>query len=158
MRFMRFLNQRGDTIVEVLIAIAVVSSVLGISYATMNRNVLIGRDNQERSEAVRLGEGQIESLKSLASYNRAAIDAQGTTGFCLDGGTIVGLSGGAPAATAQADLRANYPAGPCYRNSIYRIGVRFDPGEDVYRVFVRWDSLLGSDDSDVNEVTMLYRH
>ena len=57
-------SQRGDTIVEVLIAMAVASSVLGITYATMNRNLLITRGAQERTEAAKLAQGQLEILKS----------------------------------------------------------------------------------------------
>jgi prepilin-type N-terminal cleavage/methylation domain-containing protein len=61
------LHQRGDTIVEVLIAMAIVSSVLGISYSTVSRSKKTIQNAQERSQALRLVEGQVEQLRSFAT-------------------------------------------------------------------------------------------
>lgn len=63
---MQKLNQRGDTIVEVLIAIAIVSMVLGGAYATTNKSLQATRSAQEQGVGLKLVETQLEQLKSLA--------------------------------------------------------------------------------------------
>lgn len=81
----RILNNRGDTIVEVLLAIAVVSAVLGGAFAASRRSLLGARASQERGEAVKLVEGQLESLKSALNDPAKASQIFGLAGsFCLD--------------------------------------------------------------------------
>ncbi|MBX6333758.1 hypothetical protein IRY61_00240 [Candidatus Saccharibacteria bacterium] len=60
-------RERGDTIVEVLIAVAVVALILGGAYVATNRNLLLVRSSQERVNALKLAESQIEQIKGLAS-------------------------------------------------------------------------------------------
>lgn len=62
-------QERGDTIVEVLIAVAVVSLILGGAYVTTNRNLLAVRSAQERVNALKLAESQIEQIKGLAAID-----------------------------------------------------------------------------------------
>ena len=54
---------RGDTIVEVLLAMVVISLVLGASYGIANRSLAIGRAAHEQTEALKIAETQIELLK-----------------------------------------------------------------------------------------------
>lgn len=58
------LNYRGDTIVEVLLAIAVVSAVLGGAYISARSSLNATRMAQERSEATKYAEQQLERLKA----------------------------------------------------------------------------------------------
>lgn len=161
---MRRLSQRGDTIVEVLIAIAVVASVLAITYSIMNRNLQVMRDNQERTEAVKLAQGQIESLKALwadtsTDGGRADVSAVNANGFCVDLSTdpasVFSLGAGAPHADLGSDNFADY-TGPCHVNNIYNIGVRrFGPADNYsYRITVRWNSIVGG---DLREASAVYR-
>lgn len=60
-------NQRGDTIVEVLISIAVVSLVLSAAYALANRSTQATRQSQERGEALKYAEEQMEKVKTYLS-------------------------------------------------------------------------------------------
>lgn len=95
-------QQAGDTIVEVLIAIAVVSSVLAIAYSTMNRNLQIMRNNQERTQAVRVAQDQIETLKARQRTGEPLIDGDGTeTDGIYDISVVV--SGETYAVTVQWD-------------------------------------------------------
>lgn len=76
----------GDTMVEVLIAIAVVSLILGGAYVTTNRSLLATRAAQERSIALKLAEGQLEQLKGIASDPARTKLIFGTTApdpFCI---------------------------------------------------------------------------
>lgn len=57
-------NQQGDTIVEVLIAIAIVSLTLAGAYASVNRSSNATRTAQERGEALKWAETQVEQIKA----------------------------------------------------------------------------------------------
>lgn len=56
------LGSAGDTIVEVLIAIAIVSLTLTSAYALTRRNTLASQQTQEQSTALKLVERQTELL------------------------------------------------------------------------------------------------
>lgn len=142
-------RESGDTIVEVLIAIAVVSSVLAITYSIMNRNLLTMRDNQERTEAMKLAQGQIEALRARWGTvdGREAIEEKGGNGFCVspdapsEAESLPSLNGAAPAANpGDEDLSEYVPE--CVSSDIYHIGIRRQSGA-TYQVTVRWDSLNG---------------
>lgn len=80
-------KQRGDTIVEVLIAVTVVSMVLGGAYVTTNKSLLATRAAQEQSNALKLSESQIEQLKGLAITNPGAIFSASVP-FCIYNQTV----------------------------------------------------------------------
>lgn len=56
-------KQKGDTLVEVLISIAIVGIVVGGAYALATRSLRQGITASERTQALKLVEGQIEALK-----------------------------------------------------------------------------------------------
>lgn len=60
---MRILGIKGDTIIEVLIAIAVLGSIITGSYAIATRSLNGVRISQERGEALKIAESQIEIIK-----------------------------------------------------------------------------------------------
>lgn len=62
-RLLKTKQLRGDTIIEVLICIAIVGLVIGGSYALASRSLRQGISAGERTQAVKLAEGQIEALK-----------------------------------------------------------------------------------------------
>lgn len=79
------LNHRGDTIIEVLLAIAVVSFALGGAYVSSNRSLNASRQAEERVEALKLAEGQLERVKLLSKvYANGMHD--GDSVFCIDNG------------------------------------------------------------------------
>lgn len=76
--------ERGDTLVEVMIAIVIVSTVLGGAYVVSNHSLQATRSAQERSNALKLGEAQIEQLKSLIATDSTQIyGATVPIKFCL---------------------------------------------------------------------------
>ncbi len=139
-------GQSGDTIVEVLIAIAVASAVLGAAFSTMNRNLLVTRASQERSEAAKFAQGQLESLKAYTD-SKLPVPAGN---FCLNGVTTFPVAGGSPTAVAAADNLSNYPA-QCKLN-FYNAGIVNDSPRN-YHIYVRWDRIGGGRD----EIIMVYR-
>src|SRR4051812_27675369 len=58
------LDQHGDTIVEVLVAMAIMSLVLVGAFVTSNRNRTLLENSQEREQGQRLAEGQIEMMRA----------------------------------------------------------------------------------------------
>jgi type II secretory pathway pseudopilin PulG len=65
MHMKRMVSQAGETIIEVLICIGIVGLALSISYGITNRSTLRIRAAQERSEALKYAEQQIERLKVI---------------------------------------------------------------------------------------------
>jgi prepilin-type N-terminal cleavage/methylation domain-containing protein len=102
---MQKLNQRGDTIVEVLIAIAIVSMVLGGAYATTNKSLQATRSAQEQGVGLKLVETQLEQLKSLAD-TPGSLSSSTPASFCIV------QSAGKPTITSTASAGA-----PCTLNS-----------------------------------------
>jgi type II secretory pathway pseudopilin PulG len=67
------LNQKGDTLVEVLIAIAIAAFAIGTSYAIANRSLQRAIAARERNEALNVAEAQISNLKYRYANDRTAL-------------------------------------------------------------------------------------
>lgn len=137
--------ERGDTIVEVLIAIAVISTILGGAFIMTNRSLQGTRDAQERVNATKLVEGQIEQIKNLAATDSTQLF--GATGvYCIGGGAVRVSTH----ATCTVDVNgAVAPAGvePRYQLTIARSG-------NTFTVRAVWTNVRGSTQ---NNVEMKYR-
>ena len=144
-------QQKGDTIVEVLIAVAVVTSVLAIAYATMNQNLRTMRDNQERTEAAKLAQGQVEALKAAwaTSTGRTAITTARSGPFCMNGSTAPSTGAGTVTTDFMTDNLNGYNV--LCTSSFYRLGIRYSAG--TYTVTTRWHQLGG----ERGEVVLAYR-
>lgn len=97
------LKMTGDTIVEVLIAITVVSVILSGAYTVSNHSFRNTEQAQEHSEVLKLIQGQLERIKIISTGSNAntlfssptfCIDPSGVTdniilitGFCIFGPT-----------------------------------------------------------------------
>jgi len=118
------IRQRGDTLVEVLISIAVVSLILGGAYVTTSRSLNATRAAQERGIALKLAESQIERLKGLAATNPTALfGAAAPNPFCISSaGAVIAASN---AACAVDTSGAATTVQPIFRLSIARAGNEF---------------------------------
>lgn len=87
-KHMKNLRQAGDTIVEVLIAIAVVSAVLAGAFTSVRQSTQTTRSAQEQSEALKLAEAQLEQIKAAVTEGTPDVISIGS--FCIDGTTITG--------------------------------------------------------------------
>jgi prepilin-type N-terminal cleavage/methylation domain-containing protein len=84
MRQLKRGGERGDTLVEVLVAIVIVASVIGGAYVVSNKSLQSTRSAQERQNALKISEAQIEQLKSLIAIDATKIFGVGVpTKFCL---------------------------------------------------------------------------
>ncbi len=81
MKFFRH-TERGDTIIEVLIAMTVIGLVLAASFGIANRAALTGRSAQDRTEALKLAESQLELLKG--HLGQTGFNGPAFSSFCID--------------------------------------------------------------------------
>lgn len=139
---------RGDTIVEVLIATLVISSILAGAFVSARKSQSAIRQSQERVEALNVAEGQIERVKSLAQGNDAQLDTTVGKVFCVydvSDSSRVQLLGSIPELAADdfahevyGDNCAFTPnAGVTYYAHITR------DAQNTFIVRVRWDGVNG---------------
>lgn len=139
--------QVGDTLVEVLLCLAIVGLVLGAGYASSSRSMAGIRTAQERSEALKIAEGQLESLRG------GTFTSLPTGIFCIrEAAQVTDAEVQAAVSSIPTDPSADTYAGyhsDCRKGS----GVQYhlaifgsSAGVDQmqYQVAVRWDSLSGS--------------
>lgn len=87
----KYNNQRGDTIVEVLIALTVLMLIIGGGYSIATRSLNGVQIAQERSEATKIAEGQLEAINQKLSVSKTEAELNGylstatEPGFCIDG-------------------------------------------------------------------------
>ena len=145
------LNQFGDTIIEVMIVLAVLGLAIGISYSTASRSLLNARQAQENSHAAELVQSQVEELRTMTgniSTDPNYIYRAG--GFCIFNGNTVSPLGG----TDPTDYSI-FPIGsPCVMDGLYHIAISYDGTTDNFQVQAAWDDVLGQGQ---DTVTLIYR-
>lgn len=154
-------NISGDTIIEVLIAIAVSASVIALTYITMNKNIAITQANQDRIEATRIIQSQIEALR-VSHHDILQSLTIPNAPFCFNAGRITELPLGAVNDNLTSDDYSLYGDDlvGC-SNGDYRIGVKGDTVDArQYVIYVRWDRTGGRSKTiyeNRDEIKMTYR-
>lgn len=156
---MNKLRQSGDTIVEVLIAIAITSLILVGAFQSARISLTGTRRSQERVEGLKVAEEQLERLREQTS-----ITGNNFTNPALSGTTCINMVGGYQSSTGLlnpenfSDANAHPPscnrspaAGVTYYPVIVRSG---SPGAYSFKVYVRWDRAGGG---GIEETTLSYR-
>jgi prepilin-type N-terminal cleavage/methylation domain-containing protein len=153
------LGQAGDTLVEVLISILIVSMILTGAYVTTNRSSLGIRNSQEHSEALKLVQSQLEQVRQNASQPAPNVfDQPVGPSFCMVNGSIVTIAApckqdsGANAATVQ----------PAYQLTVQRQSCSpyVSPAGTTCHKFVvsaKWESVTASDTNTEMIAYRLYR-
>ncbi len=166
------LFNRGDTIVEVLIAISVVSIILGGAYVTSSRSLGNIRAAQERIEALKLIEGQLERLSVIAQTDdgNTNVFTTQTNIFCIDpNSAVINVTGsprgfGTMTSTSSNSLGNDdfsaYVSG-CNGGSGVQYHLAIDRQDDpdgtpgaVFIGYARWDRVNGG---GRDELTVRYR-
>jgi Tfp pilus assembly protein PilV len=140
-RILPLKNSHGDTIVEVLIVLAILGLAFTMSYAIARRSLAQARSSQEHSEAQSILTNQIELI-------RAAIDKKTdvfiASPFCMTGVTTLDSSFGggysSVPASSTADDFSKYPAA-CQRNNLYYTSITYDSTTGIFNVRVRWEGI-----------------
>ena len=139
-------KQAGDTIIEVMIVLAVLGLAIGLSYVTANRSLLNLRQAEENSAATGLVQSQIESLRYLSTVPSPDVAhnifPNPAVPFCID-------------TSNNTVVRNPTPnAGPCYVDTRYNILINYvaGGGTDTFKVTVTWPDVRG----DVDDVVTTY--
>jgi len=96
----RFRNQAGDTIVEVVIAVAVVATILAGAFVVTNRSTQAVRDSEEHAQALQYLQGQVELLRAAAASSGALSAANISAPFCFDNALALHAAGSTSCAGA----------------------------------------------------------
>lgn len=78
------LNQAGDTIIEVLICMAIVGFALSVCYGIAHRSLYTIRQAEEHSQSLQMAKGQIERFRAYLSSNSSASTNPASPTFILD--------------------------------------------------------------------------
>jgi type II secretory pathway pseudopilin PulG len=145
---------RGDTIVEVMIVLAILGLSIGICYATANRSLLNARQAQENSIATEIAQSQVETIRALAAANNPSDNVFQSGPFCtylVSGDYHVMAPTTNPDGTYKAECTG---AGP---NSIFQTAVTYDSSKDTFTVVVTWPDVLGEGNDTVTQNYRTYQ-
>ena len=140
---MSTINQRGDTLIEVLICILIVTVILTGAYVTTHKSSEGVRNSQEHSEALKIVQSQLEEVRQNAGITSGSTVFAFTPPFCMvDGKTVSSVI--APDATKciQDSSGKVASAAPYYKVTVGRtscnpVGSRCW----LFNVKVTWDTV-----------------
>lgn len=128
-----FNKQKGETIVEVLISIAVIGAAVGGAFAIANRSNITVQASKERYQAQLAANGQADLLKIYTSSQANPTPAMPES-FCM-----ISI---APVPTTNPQCSAfAFNGGVNYSISI-RLADNGPDIDNVYVITVSWDSLI----------------
>jgi len=153
------LNHLGDTIIEVLVVLAVLGSALAISYKTASHSLLITRASQESSQATELLAGEIEGLRTLTCSNVS-------TGTCATAAQVFNatpycITGIPPAYTTAASCQVNQSGATCNAATdgfCYTLSIQYSTSAtnpDLFTLTATWPDASGT--GPANTQTLFYR-
>ncbi|HEY5152731.1 MAG TPA: type II secretion system protein [Candidatus Saccharimonadales bacterium] len=143
------LNRAGDTIVEVMVVLAILGLAISISYATANRSLLNARQAQENSEATELIQSQIEALRTLTSVTDVPnIFNPALQNYCL-----------VPTGVAPNIKYTNASGASCNMGSVpYQINITYSTAPtDTFTVTATWPDVLGEGNDTVTTIYRLHQ-
>lgn len=143
-------SQNGETIIEVLIAIMILSAILAGAFAISNRSQKTVQAGQERSQAQSLASEQASLIRELSITTSSELTSltANTQLFCMRVGSAVI----ADKATDPLKCRRDQ-SGAQADDGLYDITVtpKTGPGGNVntFIIKVEWDSLINNSKSTV---------
>lgn len=130
-------HQQGDTIVEVLICVLIVSLVLAGAYVTTQRSSVGVRNSQEHSIALKLIQAQVEQLRTNANRENPTIFTANQP-FCM-------VDTEPQPANNTAECVQDAAGQPTTDQPMFRMSVRriANAGGTVFTINADWDALTG---------------
>jgi Tfp pilus assembly protein PilV len=141
------LQQRGDTIVEVLFALIVIGIILTGGYSVVTHSILDEQDAQEHSYALGLVQSQIEQLRAYVLANPTVAlpfaPAVAPTGGCM--------------ITSSSYVSLSPCSQPVNATENYTVSIKLNTSDNVYNVTATWPSLILNTGSNKDSITIPYR-
>ncbi len=157
MKHLKEIKERGDTIVEVLIAIAVVSLILGGAYVTTNRSLIATRAAEERGNALKLAESQVEQLKGLAKSNPDAIFGAATPmPFCISGFTSNVVTANSDPNLNNAECKLSAGGTPTSTQPVYSLSIIRGSDGNTFTVTNQWSDASGRINDNLRLIYRVY--
>ncbi len=159
-------HQAGDTLVEVVFSIAIISVTLVSAFNVANNSYRIGVQSRERIEAANLAQEQAEMLRAWRDQNitNSAPDPVVPTGSFANFRVVRTPAGFSPAACAAPPGGCNVGVSGRYRLSVSSAGVGTDfpatAGSEGrrYTITVNWTRVGGTgDETAVVNTTLVDR-
>jgi type II secretory pathway pseudopilin PulG len=151
---LKMANFRGDTIVEVMVVLVVLSMAIAICYSTANSSTLEIRQAEENAEAVNYAQSQVEALRTLASpYNSQDLFTLAANGdlsqFCIS-----------QTSPYTVEYGSSYNASNC-TVGLYSIKIVYSniaSQQDTFLTTVTWSDVEGLGAAlGTDQVTLAYR-
>ncbi len=136
------LNNRGDTIVEVMIVLAVLGFAFATSTSIATKSLSQSRTSEEHSQGLGMLNTQVELLRAAATAG-GDVFRDGEP-FCMStaGAPIYFAPGNTVPEDQNADVFSNYPAPDCGSvNVFYNQSITYDSTTGNYVLRVRWDGV-----------------
>ena len=138
-------SQRGDTIVEVVVSMAILAFALGGAYVLGNKALSTAIDASQRREATAIMQGQVELLKNAYKNNPSSFPSnyKVSTDYCLANvnGTIT--SSPANSSDTSSTLCGKKSSAANYDGTQYRTFIHWDSSNQAFVVKVYWDNING---------------
>ncbi|HSW80019.1 MAG TPA: prepilin-type N-terminal cleavage/methylation domain-containing protein [Candidatus Saccharimonadales bacterium] len=139
------LSHRGDTLVEVLIALAIISAILGGAFTVTRSSILAVHDSGEHQTAWSLAQTQLEKLKSRADSDPDSVFS--TDGnFCISHGSAVSLA-------TDAECSVDSSGIPTTTQPVYNESIAYNSSTSIFTITINWPRIGGGND----QVQMSYR-
>ncbi len=149
------LNNKGDTIMEVLIAVAVLSLILVTSFALANRSSQATRQAAERGEANKYVSAETEKLKYYLGTTGITLPEDDKF-YCLDSNPSGGYSLRVNNDVNDIDSTFRLAEAACKVGTDSRYTVVFKRTGNTYNIYGRWDSVTGKTVDKINAVHRIY--
>lgn len=139
----KLLSERGDTIIEVLIAVGILSLALTSAFVLTRQNAAVVRDTQDRATVLQLLRSQAELLRNQ-SYGETAVTppAQSIFGnsayFCMAQKGTGKVSFPSDVTQLEGNM-SRYPA-DCVFDTYYHIAIRYNSATRVFAIQGSWDT------------------
>ena len=137
-------DSRGDTIVEVILATALIASSIGLAYSMSNHNLSSGISAGQRSQALSLAQAQIERIKNAYLTNSPVLDSYKTSQpFCIL------VNGVEEDVNRSGSKCANFGSSP------YSVSINYNETTLVFKTDISWSS--SSNNAGQDQLTLYYK-
>ena len=155
----------GNTLVEVFVALVIIGVAIAGAYATANRSITLTQASQERAEAIKIAEGQIEAIKASVAADSEDDFFDDSRAFCVTDDGPGSFDPGEfnqnfvlPAYEDVDELRADdsdeqaYPT-DCVLRGRYFTHIDYNENGSRFTVTVRWERFGGA---SVEQTELVY--